>query len=85
MNKNSSEIIMQDQLPIDTHKNTSPTKVIRNHCLSCCCGSPKEVKLCPAVTCDLHPYRFGKNPFRKPRVLTEKQRQEMASRLNGGN
>lgn len=85
MNKKSPDLNIEEQSQAGTPKKTSIIKVIRHYCLSCCCESPKEVRLCPAVTCDLHPYRFGKNPFRKPRVLTEKQRQEMASRLNGGN
>ncbi|MGB4405572.1 MAG: hypothetical protein WBI82_01770 [Sphaerochaeta sp.] len=85
MNKKLPDLDIQEQSQARTSKKTSPIKVIRNHCLTCCCGSTKEVKLCPAIECDLHPYRFGKNPFRKPRVLTETQRQEMATRLHGGN
>lgn len=85
MKNPSSDLDLQCKPLTSTPENTNPIKIIRNHCLSCCCGSSKEVTLCPAVTCDLHPYRFGKNPFRKPRVLTETQRKEMAIRLNGGN
>lgn len=40
----------------------TPMKAIRLKCLDCCCGSYKEVKLCPAEDCTLHPYRFGKRP-----------------------
>lgn len=68
-----------------THQKMSLLKVIRNHCLSCCCESAKEVRLCPAVECRLHPYRMGKNPFRKSRVLTEEQRQGIVDRLKGDN
>ena len=56
---------------------TSPVKVIREKCLDCCCGSQHEVKLCTAVRCPLHPWRMGKNPYRKP--PSEAQRE--ASRL----
>lgn len=40
----------------------TPIKSIRLKCLDCCCGSPKEVELCPVVGCTLYPYRFGKRP-----------------------
>lgn len=46
-------------------------RVIREHCLSCCNGSPKEVELCnvgnnPTSTigrCQLYPFRLGKDPL----------------------
>lgn len=58
----------------------TPLKAIRAKCLDCCCGQANEVKLCPAVDCELHPYRFGKNPYNK-RTLTDEQRQAAAERL----
>jgi hypothetical protein len=42
----------------------TPIKAIRRKCLSCCCGSPQEVKLCPVTDCSLYPYRLGKHPKR---------------------
>ena len=45
-------------------KRITPLKAIRLKCLECCCGSHKEVKQCQAVSCQLHPFRFGKNPRR---------------------
>ena len=57
---------------------TSPTKSVRLYCLSCCCESSMEVKLCPAIECPLHPFRMGKNPYRKTKTLTEEQKQRMA-------
>lgn len=45
-------------------KRITPLKAIRLKCLDCCGGSPKEVKLCAAEKCSLHPFRFGKNPKR---------------------
>lgn len=45
---------------------TNPVKVIREKCLDCCCGSWLEVEKCTAVNCPLHPWRMGKNPYRKP-------------------
>ena len=35
-------------------------KAIRAKCLDCCCGSAKEVRLCPCRDCPLFPYRFGR-------------------------
>lgn len=46
----------------------SPLKTIRAYCLDCCNGSSHEVKLCPVTRCLLYPYRFGKNPNRKPKT-----------------
>ena len=40
----------------------TPIKAMRAKCLDCCCGSPKEVRLCPVIECALYPYRFGKRP-----------------------
>lgn len=59
---------------------TSPLKAIRAKCLDCCCDQGTEVKLCPASDCPLHPFRFGKNPYRK-RELTEEQREAFRQRL----
>jgi len=39
-----------------------PLTAKRQHCLWCCCGSALEVNLCPAKSCPLWPYRFGKKP-----------------------
>ena len=54
--------------------NTNPVKVIREKCLDCCYGSAKEVELCPCQNCPLWPFRFGKNPYRKKREMSEKQK-----------
>lgn len=35
-------------------------QAIRQYCLWCCNGSPKEVRLCPSTNCDLHSLRMGK-------------------------
>ena len=45
---------------------TNPTKVIREKCIDCCCGNMAEVARCTAEKCPLHPWRMGKNPYRKP-------------------
>jgi hypothetical protein len=59
----------------------NPIKVIRTKCLECCCGSPMEVRLCPAKDCPLHPFRLGNNPYRKSRVLTEEQKKRLLETL----
>ena len=58
---------------------TNPVKVIRAKCLDCCFNQSNEVALCTAENCAFHPWRFGKNPYRKP--LTEEQRMAKAERL----
>jgi hypothetical protein len=40
----------------------APLKAVRAHCLSCCTGSFIEVKLCPAKSCQLWPFRHGHRP-----------------------
>lgn len=60
---------------------TNPIKVIRAKCLDCCCGSPKEVRLCPVIDCTLHVFRFGNNPYRKQRVLSEEQKRLLSKNL----
>ena len=40
----------------------TPIKAMRKNCIDCCCGSRKEVRLCPSIDCALYPYRFGKRP-----------------------
>lgn len=68
---------------MDNKQITSPLKAIRAKCLDCCCDQTTEVKLCSASTCPLHPFRFGKNPFRK-RELTDEQREALCQRLELG-
>jgi hypothetical protein len=63
---------------------TSPLKAIRAKCLDCCCEQLNEVKYCPASNCPLHPFRFGKNPFRAKRELTEEQKEVLRQRLEIG-
>lgn len=65
----------------DEKKITNPVKAIRAKCLDCCCGQLREVEQCPSTRCPLHPFRFGKNPYRSKRELTEDQRTAMANRL----
>ena len=59
---------------------TSPLKAIRAYCLGCA-GTSNEVKLCPVEKCELHEWRFGKNPYAKKREMTEEQRAAAVERL----
>lgn len=59
---------------------TNPVKAIRAKCIDCCCGV-KEVELCTVTACQLHPFRLGKNPFRKRKRLSAEQKQKAVERL----
>ncbi len=60
---------------------TNPVKAIREKCIDCCCGSANEVKLCTVESCALYPFRFGKNPYRTKREMTEEQKAAARKRL----
>jgi len=60
----------------------TPIKAIRQYCLSCSNGSPKEVRFCVIPECPLYPYRLGKNPNRKKRTLSQKEKDEIRERLS---
>lgn len=78
LTKESREFILDRELANGIYSKRALTKVIRLKCLDCCCGSADEVKKCTCEkTCFLHPFRFGKNPFRTP--MPEEQR-ELASK-----
>ena len=61
---------------------TNPVKAIREFCVDCCCcGSTSAVKECTSVNCALYHFRFGKNPYRTKRELTEEQKEAAKIRL----
>ena len=60
---------------------TNPVKAIRAFCMECSGGSYSEVKCCPMYKCPLFPFRFGKNPFRQRREMTEEEKRVLADRL----
>lgn len=60
----------------------SPLKAIKKHCRTdCCLDDMKSWKECTATDCMLHPFRMGKNPFRKKREISEEQRKAIGDRL----
>ena len=60
---------------------TNPVKAIRAYCLECSCGAVSEVTNCPVYKCPLYPFRFGKNPYRQRRKMSEEEKQVLADRL----
>lgn len=58
----------------------SPVKAIRAFCLDCCGSNSNEVKNCTSRTCQLKPFRLGKNPYIK-RQLTPEQKAAAAERM----
>lgn len=63
-------------------RTTSVLKAIKKHCLDCCCFQRDEVKYCPCTSCNLWPFRLGKNPYRKKRELTEEQKLAVKERMS---
>lgn len=59
-------------------------KAIEAKCLDCSCYQPSEVRECVVQTCPLHPFRLGKNPYKRQRQYTDEQRAEMRDRLLAG-
>ena len=53
---------------------TNPIKAIRAKCLECSCENVNEVRECPITDCALYPFRFGKNPYRTKRELSEERK-----------
>ena len=58
----------------------TPMQAIKAKCLDCTCGQKLEVKECPITDCPLYDFRLGKSPNRKPRELTEEQREAYRER-----
>ena len=65
-----------------TIKSLPPLKAIRKHCLECVGKCREEVRTCTGTDCWLWPYRFGTNPFRKDKPLTETEKQTRIRRLS---
>jgi hypothetical protein len=60
---------------------TSPVKAIRQFCLECSGDSSAEVKRCNSAKCPLYPFRFGKNPYRTKREMSDEQKEAARIRL----
>ena len=95
MNENEKLNEMENEMELDTEINSeiennetedgnsktmTPMKAIRAKCLDCCGGQYSEVKLCLCINCPLYDFRLGKNPNRKPRNLSDEQREALRER-----
>jgi len=58
-----------------------PLKAMRRKCLDCCCGSSKEVELCPVESCALFPYRRGRHPTMRKREMSEEEKNRAREQL----
>lgn len=56
----------------------NPVKAIRAKCMRCTCDQPGEIDKCPIVDCPLYPFRYGKNPYRTKREMSDEQRAKFA-------
>lgn len=59
----------------------TPLRAIRAKCVDCSAGSMKEVRECVMLDCPIYPYRLGKSPNRKPRILTDEEREALRQRM----
>ncbi len=62
-------------------RSNNPIKRIREYCIQCVADQPKEVELCPITDCPLYDFRFGTNPYRAKRVVSEEQKAALRSRM----
>ena len=65
----------------EDQKILTPLRAIRTKCIDCSAGSMKEVRECVMLDCPLYPYRLGKSPNRKPRILTDEEREALRQRM----
>lgn len=68
-------------MPEEDQKILTPLRAIRTKCIDCSAGSMKEVRECVMLDCPLYPYRLGKSPNRKPRILTDEEREALRQRM----
>lgn len=59
----------------------NPVKAIRLKCRDCTNNQITEIDNCPVKQCALYPFRFGKNPYREKRELSEEQKKAAGERL----
>ena len=64
---------------IETSRN--PVKAIRAKCLDCTGNQYSEVTACTVKSCAIHPFRFGRNPYRSKRELSNEAKEAVSIRL----
>lgn len=65
----------------DFGSTTNPVKAIRLKCRDCTCNQVSEIDGCTVKACPLHPFRFGKNPYRTKRVMSDERKETMGKHL----
>lgn len=63
---------------------TSPLKAIKAKCMDCVCDDREEMVHCQVTDCALFPFRFGKNPYRDKRELSEEHKEKLVAALQAG-
>ena len=66
---------------VNERKRITPLSAIKKKCLDCCCGSAKEVRLCPSTSCPLFLFRTGHVPFSNRRSVTPEERERLVKQL----
>jgi hypothetical protein len=59
---------------------TTAIQAIRQNCIDCSGGNRAEVARCTVTKCPLFPFRLGKNPNKRPRIMTDEQRELLSQR-----
>lgn len=59
----------------------NPVKCIRLKCRDCTNNQVAEIDNCTVKTCALYPFRFGKNPYRSKREMSDEQKEAAKIRL----
>lgn len=62
-------------------KEKNPLKAIRKKCYNCSNFSWREVDLCAHQDCELFEFRYGKNPYRVERKLSDAQKAQLKENL----
>ena len=65
----------------EDQKILTPLRAIRAKCIDCSAGSAKGVRECVMLDCPLYAFRMGKSPNRKPRILTDEEREALRQRM----
>lgn len=79
----SMQKITRDELTALGHAPTPVPKAVRRNYLDCCNGSAVEVRHCAVTSCALYPFRFGKNPWRATKVLSDEHRRALVAAGRG--
>ena len=60
----------------------SPLKAVRRKCIECAGGSADSAAKCKMYSCPLWDYRFGTNPYKKERNISEDERKMLKEIFN---